>query len=121
MGKGLALRFKHVYPEMFMAYQTACRMGTIAVGRPWLYKTSHKWVLNFPTKRHWRDSSRLDDIAAGLAYFTHTYADWGITSIAFPALGCGEGHLVWSDVHPLLEHFLQPLSLNVWIYPPLRH
>jgi len=118
MGKGLALRFKQVYPEMFVAYQTACQSGAIAVGRPWLYKTSRKWIVNFPTKRHWRNRSRLDDIEAGLKTFARTCVDEGIDSIAFPALGCGNGELVWDTVRPLMERYLHSLPIDVFIYPP---
>jgi len=118
MGKGIALQFKQVYPEMFRSYQTACNTGAISVGRPWLYKTSRKWILNFPTKRHWRQRSQLADIDLGLQAFVRTYADEGISSIAFPALGCGNGELSWSEVRPLLERHLKPLPIDVFIYPP---
>ena len=67
MGKGIALRFKQAYPEMFSAYQIACQTHAIALGRPWIYRTSRKWILNFPTKRHWRrQRSRVEDIELGL-------------------------------------------------------
>ncbi len=118
MGKGLALRFKQVYPEMFAEYQTACRNGAIGVGRPWLYKTSRKWIMNFPTKRHWRNRSQLADIVAGLENFARTCVDAGIYSVAFPALGCGNGELVWNEVRPVMERYLRHLPIDVFIYPP---
>ncbi len=118
MGQGLALHFKQVYPAMFAAYQTACHTGAIAVGRPWLYPTSRKWIVNFPTKRHWRHVSRLDDIEAGLRTLARTGVDAGMDSIAFPALGCGNGALAWHDVRPLMERYLRPLPMDVFIYPP---
>lgn len=120
MGKGIALRFKQIYPEMFLAYQQACRDGRIAVGRPWLYKTPRKWILNFPTKRHWRMRSKIEDIQAGLRTFVRTYHLQGIRSVAFPALGCGNGELDWAEVRPLMERWLAPLPIPVFIYPPLK-
>jgi O-acetyl-ADP-ribose deacetylase (regulator of RNase III) len=118
MGKGLALQLKQVYPEMFVAYQAACKTGVIAVGRPWLYKTSRKWIVNFPTKRHWRNPSRIDDIEKGLQTFARTCVDEGIYSVAFPALGCGNGDLEWKVVRPLMERYLSNLPIDVFIYPP---
>ena len=119
MGKGIALRFKQVYPEMFREYQEACRTGAIAVGRPWIYRTPRKWIMNFPTKRHWRQRSRIEDIEAGLDTFVRTYASEGIHSVAFPALGCGNGELPWDEVRPLMERYLKALPIDVFIYPPL--
>ncbi len=115
MGKGIALTFKQVYPEMFRRYQTLCERGELEIGNLWLYKTEHKWILNFPTKRHWRNPSRLEFIEAGLAKFVETYADQGITSIAFPELGCGNGELQWADVRPLMLRYLRKLPINVYI------
>lgn len=118
MGKGLALNFKQVYPEMFKAYQSACETRLIRVGRPWIYRTSRKLILNFPTKSHWRERSRIEDIEAGLRTFVNVYADEGVTSVAFPALGCGNGQLDWNQVRPLMERYLKPLPIPVFIYPP---
>ncbi len=118
MGKGLALKFKQVYPDMFTAYQTACSTGLIGVGRPWLYRTQRKWILNFPTKRHWRQRATIDDIEASLRTFVNIYADEGIISVAFPALGCGNGQLDWNQVRPLMERYLKPLPIQVFVYPP---
>src|SRR5688572_19031838 len=89
MGKGIALRFKQVYPEMFTQYQQLCERGRITIGKLWLYKTSHKWILNFPTKRTWRQPSQIGFIEAGLSKFSQEFVDLKIHSIAFPALGCG--------------------------------
>ena len=116
MGAGLALRFKQAYPEMFIEYREACRTGAIAVGRPWIYRTPRKWIMNFPTKRYWRQRSRIEDIEAGLATFVRTYASEGIRSVAFPALGCGNGGLPWGEVRPLMERYLKDLPIDVFIY-----
>lgn len=117
MGKGIAAEFKRIYPEMFEQYKVLCDEGRFNVGQLWLYKTPHKWVLNFPTKQHWRDDSRLEYVEAGLEKFAATYADQGITSISFPLLGAGLGGLDWeTQVKPLMEHFLADLPLDVFIH-----
>jgi O-acetyl-ADP-ribose deacetylase (regulator of RNase III) len=117
MGKGIALTFKQVYPEMFKRYQDLCEQKLIQVGLLWLYKTHHKWILNFPTKQHWRSPSRPEYIEAGLEKFASTYATHGISSVAFPQLGCGNGELNWLDtVKPLMLRYLAPLPIDVFIY-----
>ncbi len=117
MGKGIALEFKRRYPQMFKEYQGICKAGQFKVGQLWLYKSADKWILNFPTKIHWRDPSRLEYIEAGLRTFAAIYAQDEITSIAFPQLGCGAGGLDWeSQVRPLMERYLSPLSIRIEIY-----
>jgi O-acetyl-ADP-ribose deacetylase (regulator of RNase III) len=117
MGKGLARAFKTYYPEMFAEYAQLCAEKQFAVGQLLLYRTPHKWVLNFPTKRHWRQPSRLSDIEAGLETFVRTYSEQGISSIAFPQLGCGNGGLDWeAEVRPLMERYLGELPLDVQVF-----
>jgi O-acetyl-ADP-ribose deacetylase (regulator of RNase III) len=117
MGKGIAAEFKRHYPAMFEQYKTLCDNGQFEVGQLWLYKTPHKWILNFPSKRHWRNESRLEDVEAGLAKFAASFADQGITSISFPLLGAGLGGLDWTtQVRPLMEHYLGNLPLDVFIH-----
>jgi O-acetyl-ADP-ribose deacetylase (regulator of RNase III) len=117
MGKGLAKTFKGIYPEMFADYKRRCERGELVAGRLLLYRTPHKWVLNFPTKRHWRQPSRLEDIEAGLQIFGATYTEQGITSVAYPQLGCGNGGLDWEDqVRPLMERYLGCLPIDVYIH-----
>lgn len=121
MGKGLAKDFKQIYPEMFRQYQQFCEQGLFDVGNLWIYKTSHKWVLNFPTKKHWRNKSRLEYIEAGLQKFADTYDIKGITSISFPQLGCGNGELDWAtEVQPLMQQYLGslPIDILIHIYSP---
>jgi O-acetyl-ADP-ribose deacetylase (regulator of RNase III) len=122
MGKGLAKAFKTYYPEMFAEYAKLCAEKQFSAGQLLLYRTSHKWVLNFPTKRHWRQPSRLADIEAGLATFVRTFAEQGISSIAFPQLGCGNGGLDWeTEVRPVMERYLLDLPLDVQIFiTPVR-
>lgn len=117
MGKGIAKTFKKVYPEMFEQYRDYCETGKLTVGKLWLYKTPNKWILNFPTKTTWRKPSELSYIKLGLETFVRSYAERGITSIAFPALGCGNGELNWEhQVRPVMEKYLKPLRIDVFIY-----
>jgi O-acetyl-ADP-ribose deacetylase (regulator of RNase III) len=117
MGKGIAKDFKTIYPEMFEQYQSFCEKKQFGVGMLWLYKTKHKWVLNFPTKKDWKHPSKIEYIEEGLKKFVSTYADKGITSIAFPMLGCGNGGLDWeAEVRPLMEKYLKNLPIDVYIH-----
>ncbi len=118
MGKGLALQFKKNFPEMFKDYKQKCAEGKVAIGELYLYKNSFRyWILNFPTKNHWRQSSKLDYIQKGLEEFKNRYQEWGIRSIAFPRLGCRLGGLDWAVVKPLMEKYLDELpGLKVEIY-----
>jgi O-acetyl-ADP-ribose deacetylase (regulator of RNase III) len=116
MGKGLARQFKQRYPAMFEQYRRMCQQGEFTVGDLWLYEGV---VLNFPTKTHWRKPSELAYIEAGLVTFQAEYEALGIESIAFPALGCGHGGLGFdTQVRPLMEAYLSPLSIEVAIYLP---
>lgn len=117
MGKGIAKDFKTIYPEMFARYQELCEKGQFKIGQLWLYRTPHKWVLNFPTKEHWRSPSRPEYIKAGLEKFAATYHVYGITDVSFPMLGCGNGELDWeSQVRPLMEQYLGKLPIDVHIH-----
>ncbi|MBK8027038.1 MAG: macro domain-containing protein [Chloroflexi bacterium] len=117
MGKGIALDFKLIYPDMFKKYQSLCEQGLFNVGQLWLYKTPYKWVLNFPTKKHWRNPSNPEYIRLGLEKFAATYLEKGITSISFPMLGCGNGELDWdSQVRPMMEQYLRDLPIDCYIH-----
>lgn len=117
MGKGIAKEFKAIYPEMFELYQEACERGEFQIGSLLLYRSEHKSVLNFPTKRHWKAKSKLSDIEAGLETFVERYEELGIGSIAFPPLGCGNGGLDWErQVRPLMETYLNPLPIDIYIH-----
>jgi len=119
MGKGIALEFKKRFPEMFKNYIRQCQTGEVKPGRLTFYPDMfNKSVLNFPTKQHWRSPSRLEDIIVGLDYFIAHYREWGIESVAFPPLGCGNGGLDWKIVGPLMYQKLSPLNIDVEIYAP---
>jgi O-acetyl-ADP-ribose deacetylase (regulator of RNase III) len=117
MGKGIAKDFKYFFPEMFREYQIRCENNSLDIGKLYLYRGSRKWVLNFPTKKHWRNPSRPEYIEAGLRTFVAGYERSGITSIAFPQLGCGNGELDWENqVQPLVERYLGRLPIDVFVH-----
>ena len=119
MGAGLALQFKQLYPDMFRRYAAICHRGDLGIGKLWLYRAAppSAWVLNFPTKIHWKLPSTVDMVDAGLAKFASAYQQQGITSIAFPPLGCGLGGLNFArDVKPLMERHLGNLDIPIEIY-----
>lgn len=116
MGKGLALEFKKRYPKMFEEYKKQCRDGWLYVGSFMLWRAKDHFVLNFPTKKHWKDPSSLIYVEAGLLSLTNEYESYGISSIAFPRLGCGNGGLDWKTVKPVMELYLQELPIDVYIY-----
>lgn len=123
MGAGIAAQFKRRYPWMFKEYQRRCRMGSVRPGHLDLHYDvgREQWLVNFPTKRHWRDASRLSDIRAGLA----SLRDWllanpQVRSIAIPALGCQNGRLSWAEVQPEIESALGDLDgVDITAYEPM--
>lgn len=122
MGRSLAGRFKRRFPEMFREYERMARRGELEMGRVHVWSTggeAPRFVVNVPTKRHWRSRARLDDVEQGLADLARIVAERGITSIAVPALGCGSGGLEWSAVRPLVEVAFTPLpDVDVRLYAP---
>ncbi|MFN0009599.1 MAG: macro domain-containing protein [Planctomycetota bacterium] len=123
MGKGIALQFKLTFPENFEAYRDACRRGDVIPGRMHVFATGRpgnpRFIVNFPTKRHWRESSRLEDIEAGLSALTQEIRRLGVHSIALPPLGCGLGGLDWQVVRPCIEAaFAEVPHVRVRLYEP---
>jgi O-acetyl-ADP-ribose deacetylase (regulator of RNase III)/uncharacterized protein YwgA len=120
MGKGIALEFKKRFPDMFEDYVRRCAESKVKLGEPYLYKRlTPPWILNFPTKEHWRSVSNISDIVRGLNYLEQHYKKWGITSIALPPLGCGHGQLEWKIVGPTLYRHMKKLDIPVELYAPL--
>jgi len=116
MGTGLAYDFKRFFPEMNESYREICQDDQLAEGQLMLYKSPHKWVLNFPTKRHYRAAATLEHIEMGLQKFASIYAEAGITTASFPKLGTDEDELDWNVVRPRMEAYLKPLPLMVYIH-----
>lgn len=139
MGKGVASRAKYQFPDVYVAYQDACRRRSLRMGKPFLYKREHSsdyeladepttlsnhnsstWFLLFATKKHWRDRSDIHAIEKGLQWITENYKNEGIETLAIPALGCGLGRLSWHNVGPLLCKYLSTLDIQVTIYLPME-
>lgn len=123
MGKGVALQFKNAFPDMFKAYKAACKDGEIQIGRVHIYEIKKligpRFIINFPTKKNWRESSKIEYIQSGLKSLVEEVRKRQIRSIALPPLGCGMGGLLWKDVHPLItEAFAQIPEVQVFAYPP---
>jgi O-acetyl-ADP-ribose deacetylase (regulator of RNase III) len=141
MGKGLALRAKEQFPDVYVEYEKACRSKKIAVERPYIYKREAsvaeeltdlkphrvnirnpmKWFLLFATKRDWRAKSRIEDIDAGLKWLQENCKEQGIQSLAMAALGCANGGLNWADVAPLMCKSLDGIGIPVEIYLPREY
>ena len=119
MGKGIALEFKNRYPYMFGEYQMLCKEGKVKPGKPYLYRDlAGTSIINFPTKDNWRSPSKFSYITEGLKWFRQSYQELGITSVAFPPLGCGNGGLSWDDVGPKMYQELKDLPIEIEIYAP---
>lgn len=122
MGKGLALQFKRAYPRNFTEYEAACKRGEVEVGKVFVHETGQlhpRWIFNVPTKRHWRQPSRLDDVRQGIVALVDEVRRRGLRSVAVPPLGCGAGGLSWSVVRPLIEAAFEPLDeVHVYLYEP---
>ena len=114
MGRGIALMFKERFPDNFKAYAAACKSGEVRTGRMFVTATGElsgpRWIINFPTKQHWRQPSRIEWIEEGLRDLVRVVQEKGIRSVALPPLGCGNGGLEWQDVRPLIQAALAPLQ-----------
>lgn len=123
MGKGLALQFKNFSPENFEAYKLACKYGEVEPGILLMHETypliNPSYIINFPTKRHWRDKSKMEDIVLGLVDLVDFIRVYDIKSIAIPALGCGLGGLEWVEVKKLIESNLHGLDgVRIVVFEP---
>ena len=124
MGKGVALQFRQAFPENFRAYQRACKRNEVQPGKMLVVTTGSlsnpRHIINFPTKRHWRQKSRIGDISLGLTDLIAVVKDLSIQSIALPPLGCGNGGLEWPEVRPLIEKAFRSLAeVEVLLYEPV--
>ena len=123
MGRGIALQFKNSFPENFKAYEAACKREEVQPGKMFVFETgtltTPKYIINFPTKRHWRGKSRMADIDSGLVALAQEIRQHSIRSIAIPPLGSGLGGLEWGDVRPRNEAALRDISdLEVIVFEP---
>jgi O-acetyl-ADP-ribose deacetylase (regulator of RNase III) len=121
MGAGLALECRYRHPQMFAEYRRLCESRRLTPGVLQLWKFSRPWVLNFPTKGHWRLPSRLEYVTAGLDAFERLCAEESIESIAFPRLGTAHGGLEWAQVEPLMRNCFNRISgvvFEIWEFDP---
>ena len=119
MGKGIAQAVKKMYPQMFEDYVRRCRSNQVNLGEPYHYSDlTGVSIVNFPTKGHWKSTTRVSDVRTGLKFFVDHVREWGIESVAFPPLGCGNGGLEWKQVGPLMYSSLKDLDIPVEIYAP---
>lgn len=123
MGRGIALQFKNMFPANFKAYEAACAHKEVQPGRMFVFETggltNPKFIINFPTKRHWRGKSRMEDIDAGLMALAGEIRQRDIKSIAIPPLGSGLGGLNWAEVRPRIEAALRGINdLDVVVFEP---
>ncbi len=119
MGKGIAYQFRRAFPAMYEDYQQRCKRGEIRPGQVSTFREKNRLIVNFPTKRHWRSPSRLEDIEAGLQALRKLIETEGIRHMAVPPLGCGHGGLSWNDVRPAIERHLGDLpDVRIDVYEP---
>ena len=122
MGRGIALQFKQAFPDNFKAYEAACARKEVQPGRMLVFETGFlanpKYTINFPTKRHWRDKSRVEDVEAGLKALVDEIRKRCIGSIAVPPLGSGLGGLDWAEVRSLIEAALGKLDVHAIVFKP---
>ncbi len=126
MGKGLGLQFKQKFPENFLQYKDACDRQFVKLGQMYITKTGNlfpRYIINFPTKYHWKDSSNIHSIQLGLKSLVKQINDLKICSIAIPSLGCGNGGLEWEKVKPIILNYCSKLSpdIKIEIFEPLTH
>lgn len=122
MGRGIALQFKKRFPENFKAYEKACARKEVVPGKMFVFETGDLFpriIVNFPTKRHWRQGSRMEDIDAGLADLVRVLRERGVSSVAVPPLGCGLGGLDWTVVRPKIVAALDSVpGLSAALFEP---
>jgi len=124
MGKGIALQFKRAWPEMYRAYEAACQRGEVKLGKMHVWDTGSltppRFIINFPTKQHWRSRSQLADVESGLIDLVRVIEEHDLKSVAIPPLGCGNGGLDWADVEPLIHRGLAQISdrVDIRVFAP---
>ena len=123
MGRGIALQFRNAFPDNYRAYKTTCDRKEMLPGSVLVFDLNRfenpRMIINFPTKRHWKDKSRLEDIQAGLSDLVRVLREHHVKSVGIPPLGCGLGGLNWSEVRPVIERALADLrDVHVYLFEP---
>ena len=123
MGRGIALQFRKAFPDNYKAYRAACKRKEVQPGRMFVSDLNRminpRLIINFPTKRHWKGKSRLEDIRDGLKDLVAVLEHYEVQSVAIPPLGCGLGGLDWDEVRPLIKEALSALpNLQVYLFEP---
>lgn len=119
MGAGIAFEFRLRYPDMYEQYVKLCKNGSIQIGKLWIYKVNDKqWILNFPTKKDWKNPSKIEYLEKGLKKFKETYKEKGIKSIAFPLLGASHGRISEEKSLDILKKYLTncDIPIEIWFY-----
>ena len=116
MGAGIALECRLRYPDMYKRYVDLCSKKQIDIGLLWIYKSTDRWILNFPTKKHWKYPSKKEYLHAGLEKFVSTYKERGIESIAFPLLGADKGGIPQEESISIINHYLESIDIEVEVY-----
>jgi O-acetyl-ADP-ribose deacetylase (regulator of RNase III) len=123
MGKGIALQFKQAFPDVFKEYAKECKLGNVQVGRMQVISTESllgpKYIINFPTKKHWKEKSKINYIEEGLKDLVNVVKELNIKSIAIPPLGCGNGGLDWLKVREKIANSFKELAIDVYVYEPV--
>ena len=122
MGKGIALQFKEAFDLNYRLYRQACKEQRVRVGEMFVTETHElvgpRFIINFPTKRHWKENSRLEYITEGLEDLKRVIAEYGIKSVAMPPLGCGNGGLDWQQVRPIIVQAMADVTVPIQLYEP---
>lgn len=123
MGKGIAYQFKLQYPEMNAEYVKKCKANEITPGKLFCYQIENKIIINFPTKKKWREKSKIEYIISGLDALVNVIQEYNISSIAIPPLGSGNGGLAWYEVKRIIVQKLTAISekIDIFVYEPSRN
>ena len=119
MGKGIALKFKEKYPDNYIMYKAACNRKEVKIGKMFIYKESNKTIINFPTKQHWHNDSKIEYIKEGLKDLVKALQSLNIESVAMPAIGCGNGGLSWDIVKKTIKEYLSDVDMSIIVYNPV--
>jgi O-acetyl-ADP-ribose deacetylase (regulator of RNase III) len=124
MGAGVALQYKKKYPDMYKEYLSECQQEKVLIGKPHVWRENKMFedksitIINFPTKKHWKNPSEYSYVEEGLKWLQQFLSDKDSSTITLPALGCGHGGLDWSRVKPMIEYYLGDLKSKILVFEP---